>query len=53
MRVVRGADAPAWLTLGWIIALIVLLVDIVFMAISQIDIRLGGLIAGLALARLL
>ena len=45
--------APPWFTIGWIIALIVLLVDVVFLAIGQVDTRVGLLIGGLALARLL
>jgi hypothetical protein len=48
--VIQGA--PAWATVGWILALLVLLVDIVFMAIGQIDIKVGLLIGGVALARL-
>lgn len=40
-------------TIGWLIALLVLLVVIVLMVISQMEIRLGLLIGGLALARLL
>ena len=47
------AGGPAWLTVGWLIALLVLVVDIVFLAIGQMDIRLGALIGGLALARML
>jgi hypothetical protein len=45
--------APAWVTVGWVLALIVLVVDIVFLALAQIDLRLGLLIGGLALARML
>lgn len=40
------------LTLGWLIALIVLILAIVFMAIGRLDIVPGLLISGLALARL-
>lgn len=39
--------------LGWIIALLVLIIDIVLMAIGQMELRLGLLIGGCALARLL
>ena len=40
-------------TIGWLIALLVLLVVIVLLILSQLDMRLGLLIGGLALARLL
>jgi hypothetical protein len=40
------------ITIGWVIALIVLIVDIILMAIGQMDIRTGALIGGVALARL-
>lgn len=39
-------------TLGWIIAVIVLIVAIILMVIGQLDFKLGLLIAGLAIARL-
>jgi len=48
-----GPNAPAWLSLGWIIALIVLVLDIVFIALNQIDTKIGLLIGGVALAVLL
>ena len=38
--------------LGFVIAIIVLIIDIVFLALGQVDLRIGGLIAGLAIARL-
>jgi hypothetical protein len=38
---------------GGIIAIIVLVLAIVFIAVGQLDIRVGGLIAALAVARLL
>jgi hypothetical protein len=41
------------ITVGWILALLVLILAIVFTAIGRLDIVLGGLIAGVALARLL
>lgn len=44
---------PAPGAIGWIIALLVLILAIVFMAIGRLDIIPGGLIAGVALARLL
>jgi hypothetical protein len=50
MRV--GANSPTWVTIGAIIAILVLVVDVVFMAIGQIDFKPGILIAGLAVARL-
>jgi hypothetical protein len=40
-------------TLGRLIALVVLLVVIVFLALGQLDLRLGLLLGGLALASLL
>jgi hypothetical protein len=40
------------LTIGGLIALIVLLLTIVFAAIGQLDYKLAGLIGGVALARL-
>lgn len=44
---------PAPGSVGAIIAVIVLILAVVFMAIGQIDFKVGGLIAGLAAARLL
>lgn len=43
---------PTWLGVGWIIALIVLLLCLVFIAIGKVDLLVGGLIAGAALSRL-
>jgi hypothetical protein len=40
-------------TLGWIIAFLVLIVVIVLLVLSMIEVRLGLLIGGVALARLL
>lgn len=51
MRV--GTNSPAWVTIGALIAIVVLVVDVVFMAIGNIDLKVGLLIAGLAVARLL
>jgi hypothetical protein len=51
--VITIAGGPTWLTVGWIIALLVLLIDIVFLALGQIDQKTGLLIGGVALARLL
>lgn len=48
-----GAGNPTWLTLGWVIALIVLVLDIVLVAVGQLDLKLGLLIGGLSLSRLL
>jgi hypothetical protein len=47
------SGAPSWVNVGWIIALLVLILCVVFVAIGRLDIVLGGLIAGVALARLL
>ena len=44
--------APAWLSVGAVIALIVLVVDVVFLAIGQLDLKVGLLIGGCALSRL-
>ena len=41
-----------WLTIGFIIAILVLVIDVVFLAIGQIDLKPGLLLAGLAVARL-
>jgi len=40
-------------TVGWVIALLCLLLTIVFVVLGRLDIVSGGLIAGVALARLL
>lgn len=40
-------------TIGFVIAIIVLVIDVVFMALGTVDFKIGGLIAGLAIARLL
>ena len=45
--------APAWLNVGWLIALIVFLLCIIFAAVGQLDYKLAGLIGGAALARLI
>jgi hypothetical protein len=50
MRV--SQTAPAWVTIGALIALLVLIVDIVFLATGSIDLKVGALIAGCALSRL-
>lgn len=52
MRIQR-AGGPAWLTVGWIIALLVLVADFVLLIMGAIDLKLGLLIAGLAVAELL
>jgi hypothetical protein len=41
------------ITIGWLLALVVLLLCIVFAAIGRLDFVLAGLIGGVALARLL
>lgn len=38
--------------IGWVLAVIVLVVDIVLLVTSQVDLKVGLLIGGLALARL-
>lgn len=43
---------PAPGAVGWLIALLVLLLAVVFMAVGRLDYVPGGLIAGAALARL-
>lgn len=52
MSVQRPTFAIQPVTLGWIIAIIVLLVAIVLMVIGNLDLKLGLLICGLAVARL-
>ncbi len=47
------ATTPAWLTVGWLIALLVLVLAIVFAAIGKLDFVIAGMFVGLALARLL
>jgi hypothetical protein len=41
------------ITIGWLIALIVLIVAVILLILSMIDLRIGLLIGALALARLL
>jgi hypothetical protein len=45
--------APPWLSIGWLIALLVVILCIVFFAIGQLEPRLALLIGGAALARML
>lgn len=45
-------NRPTWLGYGWLIALVMLLLAIVLMATGQLAYVPGGLIAGVALARL-
>jgi hypothetical protein len=40
------------ITVGWLIALLILILAIVFAATGQLDLKLAGLIGGVALARL-
>ena len=40
-------------TVGWIIALLVLILCIVLIVVGQLPVVVGGLIAGVALSRLL
>jgi hypothetical protein len=51
MRV--SQTSPAWVTFGALIAALVLVIDIVFMATGGVDLKIGLLIAGLAIARLI
>lgn len=51
-RRVLVSRAP-WLTFGSFVAALVLVVDIIFLATGQIDLKVGLLIAGLAVAELL
>jgi hypothetical protein len=52
--VITFPNAPGWLGLGWIIALVVLIIAIVLLVISQVTpMALILMIIGLALARLL
>ena len=44
--------APA-ITIGWLIALLVLLLVVVFAAINQLDYKLAAFLGGLAVARLI
>lgn len=41
------------ITLGWILAILVLLIAVVLMVTGMLDVKLGLLICGLAVARLL
>ena len=50
MRVATVGAYPV--TLGWLIAILVLIVAVVLLILSQIDFRIGVFIAALALARL-
>jgi Kef-type K+ transport system membrane component KefB len=44
---------PIVITIGWLLALLILILALVFLATSQIPLVLGALIAGVALSRLL
>lgn len=48
----RPFVAVAPITLGWIIAVLVLVIAIVLMVIGMLDFKLGLLVVGLAVARL-
>lgn len=50
MRAVTVGSYPV--TVGWLIALLVLIIAIVLIVIGQLPLLVGGLIAALALARL-
>ena len=45
--------AAPTITVGWVIALLVLILCVVFIAIGQLPLLVGALIGGVALARLL
>jgi len=45
--------APAWLSVGWMLALIVLLLVVVFYFIGRLPPDEAGFLAGLAIARLI
>jgi hypothetical protein len=47
----RWTIAP--ISIGWLIAILVLLIDVVFLATGQIELKVGLLVGGLAIARLL
>lgn len=53
MRVIRREGGPAWLTVGLLLAGLVLVLDLIFAATGQVDLKVGLMIAGLALARIL
>lgn len=46
------ASTPVWLNAGWLIALLVLVLAIVFAAIGRLDLIVAGLFVGAALSRL-
>jgi threonine/homoserine efflux transporter RhtA len=53
VRVVRSEGGPTWLTVGMLVAALVLVLDLIFLATGQIELKVGLLIAGLAVARFL
>jgi len=44
---------PGWLTFGWIIAFLVLILAVVFTAVGRLDLLEGCLIGGVALSRII
>jgi len=46
-------NAPTWLSVGWMLALIVLLLVIVFYFIGKLSPEQAGFLAALAVARLI
>jgi hypothetical protein len=46
-------NAPAYATVGWLLAVLILILVIVFWALGQIDAREALIAGGLALARIL
>jgi hypothetical protein len=50
---IQISGGPTWLSVGWIIALLVLVTTVVLVIVGSLDNRIGLLIGGLALARLL
>lgn len=43
-------NGPAWLTFGALLAFLVLIIDVIFIVLGTIDLKVGLLIGGLALA---
>lgn len=50
---IGGTASPTWLSVGWVIALLVLILAIIFVVLGRLDLVVGGLIGGVALSRLL
>jgi hypothetical protein len=50
---IQITGGPTWLSVGWIIALLVLVITVVLVVIGQLDTTHGLLIGALAASRLL